>query len=63
MFKANGGKDISLTYPYANASATSAQVKGLMQEIVANGDIYAEAPLSLADAQFINRTVVPVNLS
>jgi hypothetical protein len=62
-FKANGGKEVSLTFPYANASANPAQVKSLMQGIVANGDIYAEPPLALVEAQFINRVTIPVNLS
>jgi hypothetical protein len=62
-FKASGDKEVSFTFPYANASAGSAQVKSLMQGIVANGDIYAEPPLVLVDADFIDRTVTPVDLS
>ncbi|MDR2179984.1 MAG: DUF2922 domain-containing protein [Synergistaceae bacterium] len=62
-FKASGDKDISLTFPYANGSASSAQVKSLMQGIVANGDIYVEPPLGLVDAEFVNRIVTPVDLS
>jgi hypothetical protein len=61
-FRASGDKEISLTFPYANASAGSAQVKSLMQGIVANGDIYAEPPLALVEAEFINRITTPVNL-
>jgi hypothetical protein len=62
MFKANGDKGVSLTFPYANASAGSAQIKSLMQSIVANGDVYAEPPLALVDAQFVSRAVIPVDL-
>ena len=62
-FRASGDKEVSLTFPYANASASSAQVKSLMQGIVANGDIYAEPPLALVDAEFINRITTPVDLS
>ena len=56
-------KKVSLTFPYANASAGAAPVKALMQGIVANGEIYAEPPLGLSSAQFVINTVVPVDLS
>jgi hypothetical protein len=56
-------KKISMTFPYANASATAAQVKALMQGIVVNGDIYADPPLALSKADFVINTVAPVDLS
>jgi hypothetical protein len=62
-FKASGDKEVALTFPYADASASSAQVKSLMQDIVANSDIYAEPPLALLDAKFVNHVNIPIDLS
>ena len=63
MFNASGDKKVSVTFPYADASTGPAQVKTLMQEIVANNTIYAEPPLALAGAEFVSRTTTPVDLS
>ncbi|MDR1049311.1 MAG: DUF2922 domain-containing protein [Synergistaceae bacterium] len=61
-FNAAGDRKVSMTFPYADSTAGDAQVKSLMQSIVANGEIYAEPPLTLAGAEFVSRTVIPVDL-
>ena len=63
VFDGSDGKKLSLTFPHANASASSGQVKTLMQDIVGNGEIYAEPPTGLNEAEFHINTVVPVDLS
>ena len=63
VFGTNGEKKVSLTYPYVKASATPAQVKTLMQRIVVGGDIYADVPVAAVSAEFVDRTVTPVDLS
>jgi hypothetical protein len=51
-----------MTFPHVDASASPALIKDLMQGIVANGEIYAEPPLTLAGAEFVSRTTTPVDL-
>ncbi|MDR2175692.1 MAG: DUF2922 domain-containing protein [Synergistaceae bacterium] len=62
-FNASGDKKVSMTYPYADASCGDASVKSLMNAIVTNSAIFAEPPLALAAAEFVTRTVIPVDLS
>jgi hypothetical protein len=61
-FNAAGDRKVSMTFPYADSAADGAQVKSLMQSIVASGDIFVEPPLALAGAEFVSRTVTPVDL-
>jgi hypothetical protein len=63
-FLAGEEKNISFTYPYANAGATAvgAKVKTLMETIIDNADIFSEPPVSIKAAQFIDRTVTPISL-
>jgi hypothetical protein len=62
VFNADGDKKVSLTFPYADGAADAEDVKGLMDEIVDNGEIYAEPPVSAASAEFVVRTVTPIDL-
>jgi hypothetical protein len=62
-FSASGDKNVSMTYPYVDTACGDAQVKTLMQTIVTNNAIFAEAPLALAEANFVVRSVIPVDLS
>ena len=62
VFDGSAGKKVSFNFPHADVSATATQVKTLMQRMVANGDIYAEAPLALSKAEFVVNTVTPVDL-
>ena len=63
VFRAFGDKRVNFSYPNANSSAPAAQVKNLMQIMVANGEIFAEPPLSIESATFVTTTSVPVDLS
>ena len=62
VFKGNNDKKVSFNFPDAYASASDAQVKTLMQIMVANGEIFTEAPLVLESAAFVTTTSVPVDL-
>ena len=62
IFDGDGGKKVSMTFACADVEAGSALVKTLMQEIVANGDIYAETPLAPVSAAFAINTTLPVNI-
>ena len=62
-FSGNGVKKINFSFAPAEVNATGAQVKSLMEEIVANGDIYMEPPLGLLDAKFDIHTVIPVDIA
>jgi len=63
VFKGSSDKKVTFNYPDADSSAPAAQVKTLMQIMVANGDIFAEAPLALDSATFVTTTSTPVNIS
>ena len=39
VFDGSGGKKVSFSFPFADHSAPAADVKALMQAIVANGDV------------------------
>ncbi|GHV48023.1 hypothetical protein FACS1894204_11980 [Synergistales bacterium] len=59
-FLGSDEKSVSITYPYADSSALPADVKTLMTRIITNKDIFAEPPLTIRKAEFIDRTVTPV---
>lgn len=63
VFTAAGDKKVSFFFPCAKGTATSAQVKSLMQSIVDNGAIYVPSPLAIAEAEFVDRTTHAVDLS
>ena len=63
FFRAFGDKKVNFSYPDADSNASAAQVKTLMQIMVANGEIFAEPPLSIESATFVTTTSVPVDLS
>jgi hypothetical protein len=63
VFGAGGDKKVSLTFPYADGSSGAEDIKSLMEEIVDNGEIYVEPPLSATGAEFVTRTVTPIDLS
>jgi hypothetical protein len=62
VFDGSGGKKISFTFPYASLSASGAQVKVLMESMVANGDIYAEVPTGRAKADFVVNEVTSIDI-
>ena len=49
-FETAAGKSMTLTYNHANPSATAAQVKALMNGIIANGSIFATVPATAKSA-------------
>ena len=61
-FGGGDSKKISFSFPCANVGAPAVQVKILMQAIVANGDIYAEVPLSFSKAEFYVSDVIPIDI-
>ncbi|MDR1874108.1 MAG: DUF2922 domain-containing protein [Synergistaceae bacterium] len=61
-FNAGEGKKISFSFPWANPGADASDIKNLMQEMIANGEIYAEAPTGIVSAEFVERTVSPVEM-
>ena len=63
VFLASNDKKLTFTYPNADSSASASQVKTLMQVIIANGDIFAEEPLSIVGAEFVARDVTEINVS
>ena len=63
VFEGSNSKKITFSYPNADSDASGTQVKTLMQMMVANGDIFAEAPLTLVGAEFVEREVTPINIS
>ena len=63
VFTGSIDKKVTINYPDANASAGAPVVKNLMQEIIANKDIFAEQPLAMVSATFITTMSVPVDLS
>ena len=63
VFKASGDKRITLSYSHADSTASGANVKTAMQEICANGEIFSEPPLEPIGAEFVTRTVTPVNIA
>ncbi|GHV34373.1 hypothetical protein FACS1894187_04810 [Synergistales bacterium] len=62
-FTTSGDKKLSVTYPYANPSALAANVKTLMETMVDNSEIFSEPPVSIVDANFVERNVTPISLA
>jgi hypothetical protein len=63
VFTGPGDRNISMTFLNADATVSAAQVRNLMQVIVANGDIFGEEPTALVGAEFISREVRDINIS
>ena len=61
-FRAEGEKKISFTYPDADPAAEGADVKALMDSMVANGTIFADVPTAVLGAEFVTRTATPIAL-
>ena len=54
---------IVFTFPYAKASATAANVKNLMNVIIANGDIFEDKPVTMLSARTITTSETAYDLS
>jgi len=62
VFGGNDSQRISFNFPFADTGASAAQVRNLMQMMVANGDIYANVPQSLTSAEFVINERRPVDI-
>ena len=56
-------REMVFTFPYAKPSATTANVKNLMQVIIANGDIFEDRPVSMLSAKTITTSETAYDLS
>ena len=62
VFSGAGEKKITMLFPYARSSATGAEVKALMQGIMADGSIYEDVPRGIVGAEFLESSSTPINL-
>ena len=60
--RSNGGS-MNLTYNHAKSNASAANVKALMQGIVANGNIFQKTPAAIKSAKIITTEETEVDLS
>ena len=51
------------SFSYANAEATAANVKALVNGIIANGSIYVKVPTTAKSAKMVTTTETDYNLS
>ena len=58
----SAGKRITMSYPYAEVTGTGAQVRALMQRIVANKEIFTESPDEIVGAEFAVMTKTPIDI-
>ena len=63
VFKGAGDRNVSMSFPNADATASANQIKTLMQMIVVNGDIFTDEPQSIVGAEFIVREIIDVDVS
>ncbi|MBR0097069.1 MAG: DUF2922 family protein [Synergistaceae bacterium] len=57
------GKALSKSFNYANASATAANVKALMNAIITNGDdVFNDVPTQKTSAQMITTTTTDIDI-
>jgi hypothetical protein len=63
VFEGNGSRRITMSWRHADPTTPAAQVRTLMQEIVANGDIFSDEPVSIVGAEFVTRQVTQLNVS
>lgn len=62
-FKNLEGKAINKSFNYANASATAANVKALMNAIITNGDdVFNDVPTQKTSAQMITTTTTDIDV-
>ena len=62
-FETSSGKSITLSYNYAKPSATTANVKALMNGIIANGEIFANVPATMKSAKEVTTSESVYDLS
>ena len=62
-FVTSDGSSETFTFNYAKPGATTANVKALMNTIIANGEIFAKVPVTAKDARTITTSENEYNLS
>ncbi len=62
-FETSTGKSMTLTYNHAKPGATAANVKALMNGIIANGSIFANVPALAKSAKIVTTTESEYDLS
>ena len=62
VFSGAGETKVTMLFPSARTSATGAEVKALMQGIMADGSIYDDVPKGIVGAEFLTSTSTPINL-
>ncbi|MBQ3653675.1 MAG: DUF2922 family protein [Synergistaceae bacterium] len=62
-FVGSSGNTISSTFNYADPEATAANVKALMNGMIANGSIYANVPVTAKSAKTVTTTENAYDLS
>lgn len=60
--KANGN-NVSFTMKYARQDSSNANIKSLMEGMVANGEIFENTPVALKSAQIVTTETTEVDLS
>lgn len=61
-FKDADARTISNTFNYAKATAAPADVKALMEKMIANKAIYSTEPVAIVGASFMETTETPITL-
>ena len=56
-------KKLSWTFPFVNTAIDGLPVKTLMNAMIANGDIFAEPPLTKVGAEFVVNNSIPIDLN
>lgn len=62
-FQNASGTSMTLSYNHADSSATLANVKALMNGIIANGSIFANIPATAKSAKIVTTTESEYDLS
>lgn len=62
-FENGSGHAVSISYSYAKPSATLANVKSLMNGIIANGSIFENVPVTAKSAKTVTTTENVYDLS
>ena len=62
-FAKSNGKSMNLSYSYARQDVSNANIKALMQGIVANGAIFENTPAAINSAKIITTETTDVDLS
>jgi len=62
VFGGSAGEAITIIYPFADPDAPATQVRGLMQAIIANGEIFVNEPQTIRGAEFVIREVREITI-